>query len=501
MKRSWLLLGVLFVGVFCRQAQALSVDVRPTQITIHGEVGDTIVRTIQLRISEDINELQAVPGELLYDRQARALPMQLISVAPPVIVGTTTPKMVAFKLEIRLIGVPPGEYTGDLPFIFKGGEAKLPIRISVRHSFPLPLLVLLLGVGAGMGLSAYRARGRPRDQVLVRVGLVRAFVQRDRTMSQGILPVYGVSDPKSSLQNPFKTRIESALMDVEMSLQAERWDEARLKMDQSDALLRKWIQGRLGWIDQLAYLARLQLRMDAKIGSGRYLQSVRTAISDLIANAPSQESPQTLRDAAQQIASRIDDYERSDAKLVALGHLRTKLPPPQEQPWIAREADLRSRLESMRPDERAASDLIAEIDRALLELSTEVRQAVEIGAAPEPLELPGSLGRTALEGEELPSVEPVPESHLGSLFNDTPAGASSRLRWFLYVTYAVALVLLAGTGFNEAYVKKLTFGADLWADYFALLIWGFGAEATRDSVTTTLRGWGTPIDGKPAEMK
>lgn len=35
-------------------------------------------------------------------------------------------------------------------------------------------------------------------------------------------------------------------------------------------------------------------------------------------------------------------------------------------------------------------------------------------------------------------------------------------------------------------------GANAWGDYFALLVWGFGAEATRAAVTGMVRNWGLP---------
>jgi hypothetical protein len=39
-----------------------------------------------------------------------------------------------------------------------------------------------------------------------------------------------------------------------------------------------------------------------------------------------------------------------------------------------------------------------------------------------------------------------------------------------------------GSGFNQLYVENPTFGANPWKDYFALLAWGFGAEASRESI-------------------
>lgn len=479
-------------------AAAAGVELRPSQITIQAERGDTVTRTIQARISDDIGDLTGQPMELLYDKHARAIPIQLIKVIPTAdATNHASPRTVSILIEVSLTGVPAGEYTGDLPFTYKGGEVKLPLKITVRHSWPLPLVVLCLGVLAGVGLSTYRMRGRPRDQVLVRVGIIRAFVQRDRAMSVGILPVYASDGADKAVDNPFKSRIDAALIDVEMSLQSERWDEARVKMDQTDALLRKWVQGRLGWIEQLAYLARLQNRMASKPDSVRYVQAVRGAIDDLCSNAPALDSPKDLRDAAQALTDRVEEYERASGKILALEQLHVSLPVAEQPSWVARTVELRVRLDGMRPDEKAAAVLLADLDKAVQELSSKVQQVV--AALPDQRSVEVVRTTVTVTPAE-PAPEPVPEAHLDWL-PFQPAEAKSRLRWFEVATYAAALILLGGTGFNEVYVKKLTFGAELWSDYFALLIWGFGAEATRDSVTSTLRGWGTPIDGKAADAK
>lgn len=495
----------LVLGWNSASAEA-AIELRPTQINVQADCGDTVRRTIQLRLSDDIGALQAQPMELVFDKLSRTIPVQHITVTPPAIDSVSSTRTVSFMLQISLAGVSAGEYVGDLPFTYKGGELKLPIKLSVRHRWPLPLLVLLVGVAAGIGLSIYRAKGRPRDQVLVRVGLVRAFLGRDRTMSQGIQPVYQPSgqQPGPALLNPFKTRIEAALMDVEMSLQSERWDESRAKMDQAEALLRKWIQGRLGWIQQLAYLARLQEHVQSRPGNSRYLTLARTGISDLIANAPMKDSPQGLRDEAQQLADRIEDYERAESKLDILDKLRTELPQALEQPWVARAAELRSRLENLKPEGMAPSDLGAEIDKAIQELTAQLQQAAAERAAERAAGMPGagdgSILRSAAVGSPLSeALEPTPEAHLAWLPVSQVRGAGSRLRWFVFCTYGIALLMLAGTGFNEVYAKKATFGAELWADYLTLLIWGFGAEATRDSVTSTLRGWGVSVAGRPPE--
>jgi hypothetical protein len=62
-----------------------------------------------------------------------------------------------------------------------------------------------------------------------------------------------------------------------------------------------------------------------------------------------------------------------------------------------------------------------------------------------------------------------------------------RLQLFSFAGYLTTIVFLAGTGFNQLYLERSTFGADGLRDYFALLAWGFGAEATRSAVTNALR--------------
>ena len=68
--------------------------------------------------------------------------------------------------------------------------------------------------------------------------------------------------------------------------------------------------------------------------------------------------------------------------------------------------------------------------------------------------------------------------------------AGRRLRWFTWITYGLAVILLALAGFVELYDGQSTFGSAGIADYFTLLAWGFGSEATRSAVATMIQGWG-----------
>ncbi|NEP76589.1 MAG: hypothetical protein F6K29_34610 [Okeania sp. SIO2G5] len=65
--------------------------------------------------------------------------------------------------------------------------------------------------------------------------------------------------------------------------------------------------------------------------------------------------------------------------------------------------------------------------------------------------------------------------------------ADGRLRAFYISSYIGSVIMLASVGFSSLYSDNPTFGANFFADYFSLVAWGFGAEATRDTVTKVVR--------------
>jgi hypothetical protein len=73
---------------------------------------------------------------------------------------------------------------------------------------------------------------------------------------------------------------------------------------------------------------------------------------------------------------------------------------------------------------------------------------------------------------------------------EAPKQAYRRLTQFRWLTRMVALLLLAGAGFVELYTTRATFGVNGWGDYFALLAWGFGAEASRQAISQVVESWG-----------
>ncbi len=262
-------------------------------------------------------------------------------------------------------------------------------------------------------------------------------------------------------------------------------------------MLRTWSQSRLEWAKQLSYLARLHNKLSREGGDeGSFRQVLRRRLADLIDGAPLQKSPQALRDAALPLVERLSVQQQLVARISEIEAQAREQGGAAWRTWQVRCTALRRRADTLAEGQGAVDGLQAELDRAQADLERELQ--ANAGDTPDssddaPMT---TLHRAALSGAApAGGIEPVPATQLSRL--DTPGRAAWRLQVFLLGTYGVMLVLLAGAGLNEVYGKRPTFGADLLGDYLTLLLWGFGAEATRDSIATALRG-GAPSPEKAA---
>jgi hypothetical protein len=448
--------------------------IQPAQIMVAGVYGESVTRTLILRATAPITSVQIIRQELVRADGAAAIPTDAIHVR--VITSTIAANMVlTVPVQIDLRPASSGEFTGGLLVSYSGGEATVPITARVKDPLCIPLLVLVIGVLLGLGLSWYRARGRPRDEILVRVGRLRSQIRLDPNLAG------------DDLARPFRERIDGLLISADAALQAEEIDAARQAVTQAAEVLTAWQMYRDDWLVQLAYRSQLVRRLaeqDVPV-SAPYLLAVRQSLDDAARTAPDMEGPHELQTLLQTQAVAIERFFRIQTDLDQLNGLpRDQLGREQEAVWTRIGMQFQRRLYDLAPNDGAAAETLQQ----------------EIAARTDEL-----TGLLAQQGAAKTGVQ-APRSitdNLAVLFGPPPAtrqldaqvkgaGAGLRLTIFQWVSALVAVVLLAGAGFVELYVARTTFGASPWADYFALLAWGFGAEATRAAVTDLLRTWGVP---------
>jgi hypothetical protein len=200
-------------------------------------------------------------------------------------------------------------------------------------------------------------------------------------------------------------------------------------------------------------------------------------MEDASREASGLEGPDKLRDRLDELAGQINRFLKVQALGKQLRDVLGQLPSEEKSNWESKIMGWERQINQIQPaDLTQDASLVVEMEGAITEISQLVVQPL------------GSSGAT--KGIlSISHLAPAPSAHSLSLEREV-SGAGVRLRWFTGVSYVIALLFLTGAGFNQLYADNPTFGANPWKDYFALLAWGFGAEATRDSITKMVQGWG-----------
>jgi hypothetical protein len=425
--------------------------------------------TLSIQPSENITNLEVVPLPLTRTdgRNLPAAALQPTLTTPQV----SADRAVSIPIAFDPNQLPSGEYSGDILVTYQGGSQRVPVVIRIKDHWGLPFGILLLGVILGMGVSNYREQGQPRDEVLVRVGRLRTQM---------------LSDGELERVKPFQDWIGDDLIDVETALQNQKFEEANGAIARAESIWIKWRKGRSDWLELIRYQEMLLQQVKRSGLDTPFTQILIRQLNDALKHMPKLEQPEQLREPLEAIARELAQYAQvmtKVAKLEVLAQTDSTLK-QQSQAW-------RQQVEQMNPVNVTDAASLQTIDTVLAEmrhLEQEIDGAIAT-AAPVSRGME-RVGRAPEISSEIFSVpfRVAPTVRPLSLDQQIET-AGQRLRGFLWTSYAIAVIFLAGAGFNELYVDKPSFGATPWRDYFALLAWGFGAEATREAVTNSIRNW------------
>jgi len=503
----WYVVGLFVLGWALMSAQAIyarnGIAVAPSQLTITGTHGAVEKRTLLLRTTEPVTNLQIIALDLTRADGKSVLSANTIAV----VLSANTMEadgLLTLPLTIDLKDAPSGEFQGELLVSYDGGTLAVPLTVRVKDFWAAPLAVLLVGVILSAGVSVYRTRGKPRNEVLVQVEEIRAQMKSDNKLTpqfqarietwlgdfQKRISHISQYDPatrseqdKNLLSSLGYSFLEIALVDVDAALQAERWKEARDALEQAELVLLRWRRGRMDWLEEFKYYAELEQRLQEINSDAPYVRTVERGLKDVARNAPNLEGPDKLGDQLYALAQQVDRYLQLLSNLDKLNNLRNRLSADQAEQWRLKILGLQRRLDSLKPENKMTYQALqADIQTAIEELTKAASQPSGLERA--------AKGVRAVDTAAPRLTPPAPSAHELPIEEKRLSDPQIRLKLFTWVSYAIAVALLAGAGFGELYVAKATFGANAWGDYFALLAWGFGSEATRAAVTEMIKGWG-----------
>ncbi len=503
------------------------IEVTPSQLTVSANRQQTTSRTLLIRANEMINNISIIPLDLKNDEGSQVLPAQAIRVEGGA-KSLDSNGLLTIVINIDLTNVPSGQYAGDLLISYENGNRLVPITVTVKDPPLIPALVLIAGVGLGLIVSEYRSKGKPRDEILVNLGQIRTQIKVDEDLlKQGKV---------------FFESIEAELVDVEVALEAQQWEDAKTAIGKARTVWNLWRRGRSDWLVQFTAYDNLVSKLQQLGGkNSHYIANLLQTAEDVHRATPTHTGPDELRqqllslyattngyvelqDAIEELASigpgakaqallfkqELDALKpdtldaqknlrnRIDAAINTLhrNHLENQLgwlaktcaalPEETANRWSATLSTLQNEFENLPTgDPLAFHDLAGRI--------TAVTDAILLLPDTRTLEDQGHSLDFELAPKDIASrlskLTNVPDITLRTMAEKV-ASAGSRLRAFMVVTYAVAVILLALAGFVELYVARSTFGSNSITDYFGLLAWGFGAEATRSAITEMVESWG-----------
>ncbi len=532
--RKPLQITVFVVGLLSVFSGALAaqdvLSITPAQLTLNGVQGHSLSRSVVVQSATSLSKLTLIPLELTNAEGHVLVPALADGATLPADLASNVPLNIPLRFD--LAGVAAGVYTGKLLITYTGGSRSVPVQVSVKSQPWWPLAALIAGVALGVGVTNYRAKGRPRDEVMVRLGQLRTQMKIDEELR--------------ILGKPFYNRLTAELVDVEVALEAQQWEQAQTAAEEAAVVWTLWRRGRPDWIVQLTAHAKFVEWLATAGADARYVAELRQAAEDIHRNTPDLDGPQVLRDQMLPLTDRANTFVELQARiemLAAIGAHGTAQAAAYQQQLAhqspldsaaaqalqtlagsveatltkLRRADLTAMLAHYRElaGDDPADALVAEMvtyetridtlpenaDTVYIELwadlDTDIRAADF--AAGDGTVLEGAVAIRFSSGDAVAQglaglirpqlITGLPQVRVHSLQHEALA-AKHRLRWFAWVTYGVAVVVLALAGFVELYSIRPSFGANGVSDYFTLLAWGFGAEATRSAVADMIQSWG-----------
>lgn len=481
-------------------AQAKPV-VTPSSITITATKGAIEKRTITLRNSEAIANPQLATFDLPNADGSQVLSTTLIKAGQPSIQNKLS-NLVSIPIELDLQKVPSGEFMGELLLTYQQenetngkktlvlGEQSVPIVVRVKDPWLLPLLLLIGGVLLSVAVSTYSAAGKRRDEITVGIDSLRAQIQADRKLARY-----------------FGERACECLDHALLLQNMRQLEAAQTSLNVAQATWSKWMQQKTNWLSQFSYCDTLRHRLcesDLQNSQSICIRTISRMLEEVLREAPNLASPLELRAKLDEMSQQINRFLQLNSKLDKLKTLAAQLEGEPSYDWEDKIDDLNQQLLSQpMSDESGVLSLKEKIDQSI-ETVKNLTHENSAYVVPKSVENGGTTGLNLVPPPSDASIEPSTSSQ--SLKKRLPhflayfyPDADGRLRWFYIFSYLIFMGVLAGTGFNQLYLTKPTFGS--WTDYIALLGWGFGAEATRSAAVKALRKTDEPLEIKPEEAQ
>jgi ElaB/YqjD/DUF883 family membrane-anchored ribosome-binding protein len=445
-------------------------------------------RNILLRTNQRVDNLQIITLDLNSTDGTKVFPANAITIYSPSesqqINSIPGNKPIKIPIEFDINQIPSGEFNGNLLITYGENELIIPMNVKVKNHWFFPLLILLIGIALGIIISVYRNEGIARDEILVKVASLRSKMRADQ-----------------DLYDSFRIKIEGYLIDVETALENRRWQEAQEALGKAQGVWDIWRKHKNDWLDLIKSESKLLEKLEEENQKNSqenitFLKEISWQLKSIHRDIANFDSPQVFSEKLKSIREQINRFLRAKTLLQEFNDLTNNLPEViynEESGHLKSEyQNLQRKLYNLPPENQEDFEKWQEeLENKTNELikKTQHKSTVE----KETLKFMPPRNLIFNTVPSAPQLDPIPQVKVEkNQENDKEKSARQRLKTFNLLSYCIAIFLLGGAGYTQLYAANKTFGSNGLTDYFALLAWGFGAEATRDTVTKLLQDWKLP---------
>lgn len=440
--------------------------VTPKVFTIQAVKGDLVNRTITLQPTADVTQLKAVALDAYASGAVIAADAIDLGPMPDQIPANALAQL---PIQVDLSQAQSGEFTGEIRFTYATGSHSVPLTLRVKDSWQLPLATLVIGIAIGMAVSTYSAKGKLSDEVQIKLDNLRKQIEPDRDAAKVF---WGRADMHLTMAQQAKT--------------AKDLTEAQAALASARRIWHRWLRYRPHWTIQFEYYETLCDRIKTQqthFPTFLWLQAISRKLAITMQMAPDIDSPNQFQQQLDTLAQQFNQALELQNQLEQLQDRLTTLEPDQALEWKNKINRLQQQLHTLQLSDQAK---LTTLETSINDVEEKLKAAGAKSVS--------TLQATGLGSQTASEIELVPVSLSVSTASSSPSEwsktvsnlwktALGRLRLFYASSYLISFLLLAGGGFNELYLSKSTFGEKGLGDYFALLVLGFGAEATRNVLT------------------
>jgi len=481
--RSWLYVGVLLL-LLISSVHAEGISVTPSTLNITSTVSMIEPRTLAITARQNVTDLAIIPLDLSAGDGRGIIPQQSFHISP-YSASMTNGSIQQVPLNIDLSSVKSGSYSGELWVAYSnGGVAKIPVMATVKDGLLWPFVCLVLGAGISYLLFTYQTKFKAADEIRITLGVIIKNINSDEDLKKRYW-YDNTGHPDTKVQNPFDKTIRDAIRTSESNLELKAIPDAEKHMKIAQGAWDTWNTNRprlTALLDQCSDLISAMNDFEKKVRdktskdaviSIPLITSLRENLQKKFDALVTDTGQKEMEDAVKKTQDQCKTFNLAVNNLEVIESIceqtGTQCPACNElaAAWLS--------LKEIR-DQPALEKASKDIEK--LRTTAETFQS----------KLTKSITGLMMERSDVFHLQlftpgNIPDAYIVN------EGILAKFRLLLYNSglFLITVGTLIAFGLMEFYVPNPTFGASM-NDYLALIIWGFMAGATADTIATKMKG-------------